>query len=144
MSWQKTLIPLSDASVGGQLPNKRGNGGGELCVCYKSDDFLCLMKPGLLDREWSGISESWALAFWWGILKDRQWKSVGCSGLAASGCGECWDHLKIGRSCARHRNPSQGVVLAAGFLLIFLILVFLHSSRIKIFLLGSEYVYKLV
>lgn len=43
-------MPLSDTSVGGQLPNTRGNGGGELCVCYKTDDFLGLVEPDLLDR----------------------------------------------------------------------------------------------
>lgn len=50
-------MPLSAASTGGQLPNKRGNGKGELCAGYKTDDFLCLMEPELLASGCPGVSE---------------------------------------------------------------------------------------
>ena len=50
-------MPLSAASTGGQLPNKRGNGGGELCAGYKTDDFLCLMEPELRASGCPGVSE---------------------------------------------------------------------------------------
>lgn len=50
-------MPLSATSTGGQLPSKRGSGGGESCASCKADDFLRLMEPDSLASRGPDVSE---------------------------------------------------------------------------------------
>lgn len=50
-------MPLSAAYTGGQLPNKRGNGGGELCAGWKADDLWCWIETALFACGYSAVSE---------------------------------------------------------------------------------------
>lgn len=51
------------------------------CACWSQS---CLLVDVLAYQR-----EAWVFAFWQGILKERQWKSVACIGLATVGCGKC-------------------------------------------------------